>query len=309
MSPCRDRFSKGLDAFLAPFEHTLEFLRRVTVARSDPEEAIILACARLDSLANAAYGYGTSTSDAFTKFVIQFGGQGSLLNQTSVGDLYHELAFHLWLTEGIVNAPGRLHQYSEDSAPMFRFIDASMVPLTQDAIENLLRRVMRALRQEFRVIAGQSKSKPVLANSAFLTKRIESIVKIRGLDAGGVAAAFRPLPSHYQVARVLYRRYRCEAIHGSLQDIDRQKVFDASDPYWAPFDSPFLPRSLRVEFPLASLVRLLANCIRYYREAILKARLMPQRVYWQAFGDDGLAHLQFLDESTLEPGADLHLRV
>jgi hypothetical protein len=105
--PIEDRIREAFEDYSA----TLNLVREYAAARQHPAELGILACARLDSLANLA-GLGGTQSERFRHFLEEYSDQKSLLQQIAIPNLYSYLSRHHALLPGTIEIPGRvaIHQ-------------------------------------------------------------------------------------------------------------------------------------------------------------------------------------------------------
>jgi eukaryotic-like serine/threonine-protein kinase len=95
-----------------------ELAKRLNDEKQQPQEVLILLCARLDALASGSVPEGTSNKKAFSKFLISYAGRRSLFDGISVGDVYYEVGYHRWLIEGTIPKPGRLQKFSRIDDPI-----------------------------------------------------------------------------------------------------------------------------------------------------------------------------------------------
>ncbi len=78
-----------------------------------PQDFIVLACARLDSLAHYAIPGKLSQSEKFSRFLDEHSRHGEVLSSVSVGDLYSSFLVELWQLPGGIELPGRLRMFDE----------------------------------------------------------------------------------------------------------------------------------------------------------------------------------------------------
>jgi hypothetical protein len=308
----RRDLEKRLDSFFGHFSSTLQLTDEFISSRSHPQEVLILLCSRLDALASEAAREGTSSKKAFIDFVTCLGGCTDLFESISIGDLYYELAYHDWMLPSTLEAPGRIHRYSSVDDPIIRLLDESGIPLTQDDARQLLRKIMRALRQAFRVMPRQRLSKPQRAKREMVTQAVVSAFcspRMRTI-ADALPQAIDELLHAKTIAAILYEKYRCEAIHGAAVLFNEDKFFRYDQPYWEPEDSPYFGSYFLVEFPARFLTSLLRACMETYKRHLLEKRKLPPDVFFHAFADDDpFAFLNLIDENKLSQDALLRLRL
>ncbi|MFQ5792814.1 MAG: hypothetical protein ACE5JI_20280 [Acidobacteriota bacterium] len=301
-SPTRQEVIRGrIDTYFDLFSRTLELSEQLIPARSHGHEVLILLCSRLDALASSAFREGYPNRKAFVDFVTGYGRRRNLLQSISVGDLYHELAYHRWFLPTTIPKPGRLNRFSRVDDPILTLLVQSDIPLTERDADRLLGGIMRALRETFRVMPGQPLSKRHLAtrNDVVneITKAFDSPRKRNIAEA--LPQALGHLLDAKKMATILYEKFRSEAIHGARVQLDNRRFFRDSDPYWVPRYSESVASYLLAEFPARFLVNLLSDCIKTYRRHLISKGVLPADIIYAIFEDDFLAFIDLLDEEML----------
>jgi len=77
-----------IDEAFADYADTIALLEGYAQNREHPKEFAILACARIDALANLA-ARGKSQRERFVAFVEEFSGKRTLLEKVAVPNLYY----------------------------------------------------------------------------------------------------------------------------------------------------------------------------------------------------------------------------
>jgi hypothetical protein len=299
-----DHFVAGLNRFFDQFSSTRELVNGLIRARSHPQEILILLCARIDALAANSSSDEESSARSFTGFVTTYSGNSKLFDSVSLGDLYYEFDYHLWLLPGMIEKAGRLHIFSRLDEPVFRLLVGSEIPLTLTDAQKLMRKLQRILRAHFRVAPHQSLKKKPLAS----VKRIKEAIwdGFRGkrdrISRDALLTAIDPMISSKTLARILYERFRCEAIHGGQVLIEESKFFTEDMPYWKPMYSEFYGPFQLLEFPARFLASVFSDCLENYRKRLEARRKVPPGVHFQMFPDDPLGHLELLEENLLATG-------
>jgi len=309
-SPRYEELANRLDTYLETFRPTVTLVEDLIEARRDPQEILILLCARLDALATGSAREDRSRKRAFCDFIAQYGGHRRLFESVSIGDLYYELGYHRWLMEGMIPVAGRIQRFSRLNQPIIQFLQDIPVPLTAEDCERVLTRMMTALRGAFRAFPGQRRTKSHSGKLADVQSTIIAGFKGRR-DAPVVAAlpqALPPLLKTKTIGILLYERFRSEAIHGGRVSLEESRFFREEEPYWASTEPSYFGRFHLVEFPGPFLLNTLVECIRRYRQHLLHRGKLPPDVHFAAFDDEMMDHLEFLDEALLPDTKELRLR-
>ena len=133
------------DAF-RQYQPTVELLNNLQTRKVNPQEFVILVCARLDSLSNLAFPEGTQKSK-FIKFLMTFSQHGNAFRKVSVSDLYYFLTKRLLILPGSVPQPGRVHVYHPTEEKEFiSFVWKSGVNITEEDIEKALVFLLKVLK-------------------------------------------------------------------------------------------------------------------------------------------------------------------
>lgn len=292
---------RALDRFFDQFSSTEELVARLTQSRTHPQEVLILLCSRIDALASGAARDDEPSAKAFARFVETYGGDRRLFSSVSLGDLYYELDYHLWLSPGMIEKAGRIKTFSRVSDPILKLLVDGDIPITLNDAQRLLSQLLVALRKNFRVTPNQRKKGPALSSARSITEAIARELKHKRGAPGEeqLAKCLSPLLASKVVSRVLYERFRCEAIHGGYVRLDNSKFFDEMNPYWKPLESEYYGPFQLIEFPAKFLMALLSNCIDNYRKHLEAVGKVPPSVHFQMFPDDPLGNTEFFDESFL----------
>jgi hypothetical protein len=299
-----ENLSQGLDRVFGRFASTKELVDGLIRSKSHSQEILILLCSRIDALASGAAAEDEPRGRSFTGFLATYSGQPKLFDWVSAGDLYYELAYHSWLMPGMLEKPGRLRVFSRLNEPILKLLVDSDIALTQEDAQILIKRIQRGLRKHFRVAPNQPRRKQPSASVNGVRQAI--LDEFSGHRSRGNSEALRkaldPLVSSKTLARILYERFRCEAIHGGRVLIDETKFFSEKEPYWKPMYSEFYGPFQLVEFPAQFLASLLSDCIRNYRKRLEVTGKLPPNVHFEMFPEDPFGRLDLLDETLLPRG-------
>jgi hypothetical protein len=86
-----------IDNFFDQFSSTRELVDGLIRSKSHPQEILILLCSRIDALASNSAREDEPRQKAFTRFVTIYSGKSKTFESVSIGDLYYELDYHLWV--------------------------------------------------------------------------------------------------------------------------------------------------------------------------------------------------------------------
>lgn len=305
------KLKAALQRYFSQFASTFSLVDDLIKSRSRPQEALILLCSRLDAVACSSARDDEPRGPTFANFITRYGGHADLFRSISVGDLYYELAFHRWLLPGLVTKPGRLHMFSRLDKDVLLLFERSGIALTEQDCDGLLRRTMEALRANFRALPHQPSTKRPLGKARVITDAVvDRISHSRSkVELDQMPEALRPLLNSKAVATILYQRFRCESIHGGMVRIDEERFFREDRPYYKPLYSDYYGAFRMIEFPARFLSQLLRNCLTSYERHLCAKGKVPPDVHFQAFDDDMIDNLEFLDEGLLPLGGPIGLRL
>jgi hypothetical protein len=297
-----------LDKFFGLFSPTLELAQNLIRARTNPQELVLLLCARLDALASCIAREDQSNRRSFVELLVKYGGDRDFMQSVSVGDLYYELGFHRWLAEGMIPKPGRLVRFSRLDDPIIALLDRSRIALTVEAAERLLTRIMKVAGTNYRCRPGQPRRKPMFAKPATIIGKLEAEFRhVRDSDVRNhIGQAIQPLLNDMTIAGLLYSKFRNNSVHGLRVEFDEEKFFRSTSPFWQPLYSEYYPPFWTVQFPAAYLLELLRNCMKTLRGKMLATGKLPPDVHYHAF-EPGL-RTEFLDDALLPNAAELRLQ-
>lgn len=148
-----------IDEVFTCYDGTISLLRMFLEQKSNSQEIILLACARIDSLANLAFPQGPQ-KQRFTKFLLSNSAFRNLFKAVSVGDLYFFLGYQIWVLPGTIDKPGRLHAFNPDEDREFmNMLWNSELPITTQEIGRLVKFLLHTLSSQWRVASSQSPKK------------------------------------------------------------------------------------------------------------------------------------------------------
>ena len=311
VKPKNEILESALNKYFSLFDDTRRLVFEFIARREHSAEILILLCARLDALASDAAKDGTPSRRAFTSFITAYGGQRDIFNSVSIADLYYELAFHRWLLEGMIPAPGRLHIFSRNQEPIVQLLEDAGLPITLSESKILFDTLLRLCKQEYRAVPGQRLTKPrIVSPSIFqdlIVKRSRE-TRIKKI-ADNLPKALSPLLETKKIGNILYRRFRSDAIHGATVILDSKRFLSETEIYWKPLQSDYYGPFELIEFPATFLLSLLDNCITTYRANLTAKGKVPPSIHFYAFSDDVFRSLDLFDHDLLAEGGRVRFRM
>jgi hypothetical protein len=250
------------DAF-ADHADTIALLEGYAANREHPKELTILACARLDALANLA-ARGKSQRERFVTFVEGFSGKRSLLQQVAIPNLYYALFQRYETTFFTLETPGRIRVFDrEEEMPYIRFLAASGRPLTQDEVQWFLHWFSKPTLDTRDTVIGH------LGDAASARRDKTYLRAVEQLDG---------LLKDYSVASILYREVRSSAIHEYEFEINESRFFTESDLFVETIRRGYdTTVYLSMEFSARWLLDLLRDCLNNYKRRLKETKQLPHR--------------------------------
>jgi hypothetical protein len=280
------------DAF-ADHADTIALLEGYAANREHPKELTILACARLDALANLA-ARGKSQRERFVTFVEGFSGKRSLLQQVAIPNLYYALFQRYETTFFTLETPGRIRVFDrEEEMPYIRFLAASGRPLTQDEVQWFLHWFSKPTLDTRDTVIGH------LGDAASARRDKTYLRAVEQLDG---------LLKDYSVASILYREVRSSAIHEYEFEINESRFFTESDLFVETIRRGYdTTVYLSMEFSARWLLDLLRDCLNNYKRRLKETKQLPLPL-WSVICDPD-TEVDMFDASLLEEPRDVGLAI
>jgi len=296
-------FAEVIDEAFRQYEPTVELLKDLQARELNPQEFVILVCARLDSLSNLAFLEGTQKSK-FIKFLMTFSQHGNAFRKVSVPDLYYFLTKRLLILPGTIPQPGRVHVYHPTEEKEFiSFIWKSGISITEEDIENALLFLLKVLKKVYRIAPNQSLRMPTADTPKSVVKCLrEGSNTYRKGAYDKAVRAIVPVVQNFTLGAILYSEYRCASIHRYGVNMYETPFFKEKTPHWCSFyDEDCAPsRFLKVHFPGPFLFDTLVKCIHNYKKYLRKTRKLPADLFFQSC--DVMTDLEYLDQETIAMG-------
>jgi len=308
-----ETFERRLAEYLQRYETTLQILTSLLQREAAPQDIILLACARLDSLANHAFLAKKSQHDKFVELLKRHSGQAAVLDRVSVPDLYASVIIEWWQLEGMLERAGRLQMF--DPARQREYVEMywrSGLPLTEPDLEGLMAFLAGELRRHYRVIPHQSTTKPHDDSVAAIIERLTkaAVKQSKGKYVAGVEA-FRPVVQAHRLASILYREYRNGAIHGAGVGIVDEDFFRGSVPRWSVIEYEFASARpvFQVLFPGRFLLAIYEHSFRGYHAQLRNTQKLPPSIFNEVFAGSGIRYIKYIDQNAVELATELRPRI
>ena len=160
----------------------------------------------------------------------------------------------------------------------------SGVPIMERDVGRLIRFFLRQLKERYRVVPNQSLNKPSYDTTKSIRQRLESAAGSYKNDYYRKTIDFiGPVLDKYKLAALLYREYRCGAIHEYMVNLDEPDFFTKRKPYWSTIWSIVATPSgfLKLRFPGLFLLELLDECVRNYKADLSNRKKLPADVFYE----------------------------
>lgn len=301
-------FARRIRKALSPYDSTVQALDRLIAQAEMPQEIIILACARLDSLANLAI-YKGGQEQRFVRFLADYSGKKNPFLRVSVPDLYFFLQFQEWMLPGTIEKPGRIHIFTDENRLFIQVLWKTELAITLRSGRQLIQYLRRCLRAKYQVLPSRGKNQG-LTHASVNAVYADIVHHAKGARLAGLRGAeteIKRMLSSFSIGRILYREYRCKAIHEYRIRVEEDSFFQKHDLYWEPVENNLIsPRKfLTLAFPGRFLRDTLEACTRNLEQKLAHRRRVPMAIYDATF--DFLKDLDFLDSDSIEEGKDIQL--
>jgi hypothetical protein len=304
---------KRIDSAFKRYSTTIDLLKEFVKERSNTQEFILLVCARLDSLSNMAFRK-KSQKDNFVEFLVHHSGHKNKILSISLPDLYEYLDYQQWVLPGSLEKDGRLHMfYPQRDEKYVTFIWNSGIPINQTKVESLLKLLLRALKNNYRVVPNQSASKKSIDSLNNVVRCFENLAqrsnRIFLREAIVSNQHLSNMIRDFSLASMLYREYRCGIIHEYGVDVDPLDFYSKREVYFRTLYNDFVypTRRLRVQFSASFLLDLLVNSINSYRKRLQQIKRLPIDMYSEIC--DFMEELKYLDEGSIREGRDVGINI
>jgi hypothetical protein len=282
---------KRLTIFFDSYRQKADFLKRLSHERKGADEIILLVCCYLDQLAGCLFPEGASTKRNFERLLLTHSGESDEFERISVADLGIDILYAAEIAGYIILKPGRLQLPREDFKPLIKFLDETGIALTEKRFRKLLLGLHSALKSRFRIHMSQTMNKNSYGCEEEIIEAVLTNSKIRGTGAKVTANNIKSLIKDYSYASVLYREYRCKAVHEAAGiSVDKRRFWRSKRPY---FTSEFL-------------IACLETCIECVEKAVRGKGLLPL-VIWSAICE--LDEFEFLDVDDIQDERPIRLKI
>lgn len=304
----RDEIRLRVSNFFRAYGRKVRFIRQLFEEWRVSDEMILLTCCYIDQLGRCLFPTEGSSKRAFDRMLLTHSGEAGEFCLVSAGDLAMDV---IWMAETAsftIPKPGRIQLKSDEDKPLVRFLDQSGVALTETAVRKLFLSLYEDLKANFRLHPYQTKKKNSFGDQDFIVDSIMRSPKLRRLMADVREDNVSALVKEYTYASILYREYRCKAVHEAAGiRVHGKRFWRSSRPYFVEWKSYLWPHTVyKLEFPVCFLIDCLDTCVNCAEKAVIGKGLLPLPI-WQAVCD--IEELEFLDIETLEEPRSIKLRI
>jgi hypothetical protein len=297
-----------LSKFFNSYKKKTKFLKDLSRQRQGAEEIILLTCCYLDQLGSCLFPKSGSSKHSFELILFNHSGESNEFNLISLGDLACDILYMAETLNYMIPKPGRIQLHADELKPLVKFVDQTGVALTEKSVRKLLLALYDSLKHKFRIHPYQSRKKESWGNKRFVVDSIVSYAKLRRVSAEITERGIESLIDGYTYASILYRDYRCKAVHEAAGiSVIARKFWKKKKPYFVEKFSHLIGTPVFVlEFPSFFLIECLGTCIECAEKAIRGKGLLPPEI-WSAICD--WKEFEFLDEEALEEDRPIRLRI
>lgn len=305
LPPIDDR----IDAAFGDYWETIRLLEGFAERREHPNEFAILACARIDALANLA-ARGKSQRERFVTFVEEFSGKKRLLQRVAVPDLYYALLRHYETAFLMLETPGRIQVFDrEEELPYIRFLVGSGLPLTKEDVVDFLRWFSVVIQRKYRTTATQRRSKPTFdTRNGVMEHLVETASERRDATYLNAVRKLDGLLKDFSVGSLLYREFRSGAIHDYEFSVPENRFFAERELFVETvrrgYDQTLY---LSIEFSAQWLLHLLKGSLVNYQRHLKQTKRLPPPL-WSSICDPD-TEADMFDFSVLEEPRDIGFSV
>jgi hypothetical protein len=296
-----DVFVERLNKALGLYRETITIIDELLEAQQSPQVVILLACARLDSLANLACK-GEKRQDSFCKLLAIYSGEKDFFAKVSVGDLYRFFWACVEMAETMIEKPGRFRKsLLREEKMLADFLIKTDVPITGKDARRLATKAKTALSRHFHVKSApymSARHTRAMATTEHVRRAIVS--RFKAWESETIGKAVESILREYRADTMLYRNYRCQVIHGFDVEVDSERFFSELKPFHyhglTMSGEPFL----QLMFPGPFLRNMLDNCLNNYTRHLAKKRKAPWDLHRAMFRlYDQFDTRQYLDAESI----------
>jgi hypothetical protein len=298
-----DRLSKFFDSY----RQKVNFLKNLACKRKAENEIILLVCCYLDQLGGCLFPEEESSKCSFERILSKHSGENDEFALLSIPDLAFDI---LWMAEFAsvtIPKPGRIQLLANNLKPLLKFTDQSDIALTEESVRKLFVCLYDSLKSNFRVHPYQTKNKSSYGSEGDI-RSIITCPELRKIGANITEKSAKELVKEYTYASILYREYRCKAVHEVTGiHLDTSKFWNTKRPYFVEVGNDWLPELIfKLEFPASFLIECLETCVKSTEKAIIGKGLVPH-LLWSAICN--LDETEFLDAKGMEEAKPIKLRI
>jgi hypothetical protein len=304
---------KRIEEAFSIYDSTIELLNKFIRDRSNIQEFILLVCARLDALSNLAFT-GKSQKDNFIDFLTHHSGIKNKILEIGLPHLFDYLCYHEYVLPGSLEREGRLYMLDPRRDEQFvLFVWHSGIGITQDKVGVLLKFLIRAIKQKYRVLPNQKLTKQSIDTLSNIIGYLENSAKRTRKSFIKEAICSNKYLSNmikdFSLGALLYREYRCGIIHDYGVEVDSADFFSKNTICWQTVYNDLVQptRRLRIQFPARMLLELFTSSLHSYKLRLQKSKQLPIELFGQIC--DFMKEMKYLDDKSIPSGKDVGVNI
>jgi hypothetical protein len=297
-----------LSEFFDSYKKKVEFLKDLSRKHQGADEIILLACCYLEQLGGCLYPKKDSSKRSFERMLLDHSGEKDEFSLISLGNLAWDILYMAETLGYIIPKAGRVQLQFDELKPLIKFIDQTGVALTEKSVRKLLLALYDNLKSHFRIHPYQTRKKNCYGDRELVVDSIMSCTKLRRVGTEITAENIKGLIDGYTYASILYRDYRCKAVHEAAGIyVVLKKFWKMKRPYFVEVSSIFCKYPIfSLEFPSYFLIECLETCIECAEKAIKGKGLLPPDI-WEAICN--WEEFEFMDVEGIEEPRPIRLRI
>jgi hypothetical protein len=299
---------KRLSHFFDSYKKKVEFLKDLSKKRQGADEIILLVCCYLEQLGRCLFPKDESSKRVFELMLLNHSGENDVLSLISLGNLICDVLDMAEASSYIIPKAGRVRLRSDEEKPLIKFVDQTGIALTEKSVRKLLLALYKSIKSDFRIHPYQTKQKNCYGEKGSVIDSIMSYAELRRVGAEINEENIKNLIDGYTYTSILYRDYRCKAVHEAAGIyVEHEKFWRMKRPYFFEVYSVFHKYPVFIlGFPSFFLIECLETCIECAEKAIKGKGLLPPDI-WGAICDWG--EFEFMDVEGIEEPRPIRLKI
>jgi len=264
-----------------------------------PHLVVLLTCSVLDSLSNLLLSQEVSQAKSFTKLVEKYSFFGKKFCQVSVPNLYMDLITVAESLAANIPKEGRLCSQARYDKPFVEFIMRSELPVSIPPVRSFFQEVGKILAHYYCVSLDDKTLKCKVSTVPEVVSLLRNL--LTKAEHKKEIDRFESVVREYTFEKLLYREYRCKAVHAFFQPLNEEVFYNAINPTFVSVKNYYI-ESLSLLYPGKFLVSLARQICNQVESQLKRTKKLP----WEVFNEicpviveTDLDLLDFLDEESI----------